>query len=249
MDIYQKTRELILNTLFPIACLNCDRDGIWLCPECLEKIHIHNFQICPRCEKIITEQGKICPNCQKYVRKNPFYLNNLVSATKYKDNNISRLIKLLKYNFLADLSLPLGEILRRGIVKSDLPLPDFIVPVPLHPRRLRWRGFNQAELLAKYLSSHLAPGFEIPLLQQLLQRKRYTPPQAEVKKFSERKLNLQNVFSISPELSAKIKNKKILLVDDIATTATTLLECAKVLKNNGAKKVSAAVIARQEFEK
>lgn len=238
-----------MDILFPISCLSCGQDDFWLCPECLKKIAILNFQVCPRCERMIIPQGKLCPNCKKQIKLEPFYLDALITATSYNENNLSKIIHIFKYNFIQDLSSPLGDILTQGILRSDLPLPDFIIPVPLHSRRLRWRGFNQAELLAKEISQRLTPGFDLPVLNKLLLRKKYASPQMKIRKYSERKINIQNSFSADPKFTEIIKNKRILLIDDIATTASTLSECAKVLRSSGAKKVFAAVIARQEIGK
>lgn len=249
LKYFLKIKQFTLDVLFPIVCLSCRKDDFWLCPECLEKIPILNFQICPKCEKIISEQGQLCQICKNRRKKEPFYLDALVSSVKYGENNVSKMIHLFKYNFIPDLSAPLGKILTKGLLKSDLPLPDFIAPVPLHPLRLRFRGFNQANLLAKEISRNLTPGFEIPVLSDLLIRKKHTQPQMKIKKYAERQKNIKNSFAINPAFLKKIKNKQILLIDDVATTSATLLECAKILKNNGAKKVFAGVIARQEFKK
>lgn len=249
MSCLSKIKKIILDTLFPIHCLSCSQNDVWLCRECLEKIPLLNFQVCPQCERIITDQGKLCLDCQRKNKTNHFHLEALLVATKYNENNISKLIHLYKYNFIQDLSAPLGKIVSQGILKNNLTLPDFIIPVPLHPRRLRWRGFNQSALLAKIVSKNLTPGFEIPILDGLLLRKKHNPPQMKIKKYADRKLNIQNSFIINPKLAKKIKNKKILLIDDIATTASTLLECARIIKENDAKKVFATVIARQEFKK
>jgi ComF family protein len=145
----------------------------------------------------------------------------------------------------------------KAFLDNGLPLPDLVVPIPLHKRRLRWRGFNQSELLANYISENLTPGMEIPVLNDILIRKKHTTPQMQVKKYSERKENIKDAFEIYPVKSAggsaekfkRIKNKNILLVDDVATTGATLNECAKTLKQSGAKKVFALVLARQEMSK
>jgi predicted amidophosphoribosyltransferase len=191
----------------------------------------------------------------------------------------------------------------KAFLDNELPLPDAIIPVPLHKRRERWRGFNQSELLADCISENLTPGMEIPVLNNVLIRTKHTTPQMKVKKYAERRKNIQGVFGInhkchselarlaeskrvegsnvipapafarinssgiqSPKLDSGspacrrgreagmtkynlLKNKKILLIDDIATTGATLNECARILKESGAKKVFAAVLARQEFRK
>lgn len=248
MFAYTKIKTFILDTLFPINCLACGQAGFWFCPDCLKKIPLLNFQVCPQCEKIITTYGQRCLDCKRYAPVEPFHLDALVATTNYNENKIAKLIHVYKYNFIQDLSAPLGKLLTQSILKSNLPLPDFIIPVPLHPRRLRWRGFNQAELLAEKVSQQLTPGFNLPILNKLLLRKKYTSPQMQIKKYLERKTNIQNSFVCNPIFLETIRNKRILLIDDIATTAATLRECAKILKKSGAQKVFAAVIARQEVK-
>lgn len=252
--MFDEIKKFALDTLFPISCLSCGQDGAWLCEECFEKISLLPFQVCPRCEKLITEKGQLCSFCKK---TDPT-LSALVAAAKYKDrsegkSNLSNFIHIFKYNFVEDLSVPLGRLLVKIILKNNLPLPDLIVPVPLHKRRLRWRGFNQSELLANYVGQNLTPGFPIPVFPDLIRRKKYTAPQMKIGKYAERRKNIQEMFEINKKFYNReypgdfLRNKKILLIDDICTTGATIFECAKVLKQNGAKKVFAAVIARQEF--
>jgi ComF family protein len=249
--IFENVKTFILDTLFPIHCLICKKSQEWVCQECLRKISILNEQVCPYCEKNISPFGKICPNCkEKFLnKKNDTYLDALIVSTNYKKNNISRLIHHYKYNFVTDLKIPLAQIIIEAITKNNLPLPDIIIPVPLHMRRLRWRGFNQSELLAEEISRNLTPGFLIPILKNILLRRRFTIPQMKIKNYQERKNNLENAFIINSQLYSNetLENKSILLIDDVATTGSTINECAKILKENGAKKVFGAVIARQEL--
>ncbi len=245
-------KNFILDTLFPISCLSCGVRDAWLCPECFNQIGILTMQVCPYCEKAETPAGAICPRCKaRAIEKNsPLALNNLIVATRYTRNNLARLVHVFKYNFVPDLGVPLARLVAQAILENHLPLPDFIVSVPLHPRRLRWRGFNQAAILAAYLAENLSPGLTIPVLDATVIRRIFTPPQMTIKNYAARKKNMQNSFSLGKKYSLEeniIKNKKILLIDDIATTGSTLLECAKVLKAAGAKKVFASVIARQEM--
>jgi ComF family protein len=206
------------------------------------------MQVCPQCEKIFTDKGQRCDYC----RKDRASLDNLIVATHYNEHNLSKLVHLYKYNFAENLHLPLGRLLVNILLKNNLPLPDFIVPVPLHPRRLRWRGFNQAELLANFVAQNLTPGFPIPVVTDLLQRQKYTPPQMQIGKYDDRRKNMLEAFTINKKSNhfgqlQHSNNYSFLLIDDIATTGSTLFECAKILKQNGAKKVLGAVIARQEF--
>jgi ComF family protein len=243
-----------LDVLFPISCLSCGVDDIWLCENCLRKMQVFLFQVCPKCERFIIESGKLCQTCKRATLKNKdFFLDALVVAAKYKENDLSRIVHFYKYNLVQDLHIPLGRIMTKSFLDSDLPLPDLIVPVPLHPRRLRWRGFNQSELLANYISENLTPGLEIPVLNNVLFRKKNTTPQMKVRKYSERKENISDAFGINAQTAdAKmdiLKSKTILLIDDVATTGATLNECAKMLKQSGAKKVFGIVLARQEIKR
>jgi competence protein ComFC len=246
-------KKFVLDTLFPVSCLSCDQSNIWLCQKCSRKIANLSAQVCPYCEKIDTPIGAICPKCKlkSLKREASFPLDNLIVATSYTQNNIAHLVHTFKYNFVSDLGFPLSELMRKALLDNHLPLPDFILGVPLHPRRLRWRGFNQAEILARHLSTSLSPGLPIPIINNLIIRKKFTQPQMKIKNYQTRKNNMQNSFSLSDSsLKEKesVRNKKILLVDDISTTGSTMMECAKVLKNAGAEKVYGAVIARQEMK-
>lgn len=238
--IFRKVHIFALNILFPIKCVSCAKEGDWLCENCFAKIKFLDEHICGVCEKMITPDGRTCQSCRKKSS-----ISGLIVATSYKNNLIAHLVHLYKYRFVSDLHKELGEILAKALQKTDVPLPDIIVPVPLHYRRLRWRGFNQSLLLARYLSANLLPQFEIPL-KECLVRNRYTPPQMKIKNYHSRQQNLADAFSITePE---EVKNKTVLLVDDIATTGSTIFECAKVLRKAGAKEVFAIVIARQEMK-
>ena len=240
--IFSAMHSFILDTLFPIRCISCRKYGEWLCEKCLKNIKLISEHSCPRCEKVSTNSGTTCLDC-----RDNFSLDGLVSAASYHDDTVSGAVHFFKYRFVEDLAAPLAELMARSYVDSNNSLPDMIVPVPLHPRRLRWRGFNQAELLSKELSARLAPGINIPVENNLLSRKKYTRPQMKIKKYRDRIANMRNTFSSANDVS--LVNKHILLVDDIATTGTTLLECAKILKKLHARKVTALIIARQELKK
>lgn len=245
MKTLKKIHTFILDTLFPITCVRCNNADSWFCEKCLEDMKLLSFQVCPKCESVVTESGSTCRQC-----KTIFDLDALIIALKYKENNINRLVHLYKYRFIEELHIPLGKILTKTLSNSQLPIPNYIIPVPLHHWRQRWRGFNQSELLANYIGKNLTPGLEIPIIDNLLQRKKYTSPQMKIKKYSQRLHNLRDAFSLNPDIVKTdnfLNNKTILLVDDIATTGATLFECAKILKKNGAKKVFAIVIARQEI--
>ena len=238
-ETFKKINELILDILFPIYCISCKKEGIWLCEKCLSQIKTKDEHLCPVCEKVITPDGRTCLPC-----KNKHSLDGLVVATSYAQLPVASAVHLLKYRFISDLHVPLGDLLVNVFRKTDIPLPDIIIPVPLHQRRLRWRGFNQSSLLAKHFATNLLPATTLLINENILIRNRHTKAQKEIKDHASRLANIQDAFSAAPNIN--IKNKTILLVDDIATTGSTIFECAKVLKNVEAREVFAIVIARQE---
>jgi len=236
-----------LDTIFPIYCLGCHQEGFWLCAECFSQIEILSFQVCPRCEKLIIEGGKLCQRCQRLSRENKdFPLEALVVSSQYATAIIAKMIHLFKYNFIEDLQIPLGKIMVAAFINHQIPLPDILIPVPLHSRKLRARGFNQSELLADFLGENLAPGMMLPIIKDALKRKNVALSQMKIKNYQARQKNIQGAFIVLKP--AEIRRKNILLVDDVATTGATLLECARTLKAAGARKVSAIVVARQTFK-
>jgi ComF family protein len=133
---------------------------------------------------------------------------------------------------------PLVELLEVAYSGWGLPPPDLIVPVPLHPRRLRERGFNQSGLLA----GEFARRIKAPVSYDALRRKSQTLPQTRLNR-EERLRNVKGAFEISD--AGKVRGRRILLVDDVFTTGTTLSECARTLKRKGgASEVHALTVTR-----
>lgn len=241
-----KARDFLFDIIFPKSCIGCGVEGIWLCEPCLEKIRERPSQSCLECKKT-NNFGDICPACQKNYR-----LTGVLVAGNYNNSLISKAIKLYKYDFIEDLGSILGNYLadeldqamKHAVLIDDKMSrwPEFInnrndlvvIPVPLHPQRLRWRGFNQAASLAEVVCARLAlaRGHE-------LQRVRYRKPQAKLKRI-DRLYNLRESFDWQ---NANLSGKNIILVDDVVTTGSTLNECAKVLKMNGAHMVWGLVLA------
>jgi competence protein ComFC len=232
----------VLDTLFPISCLRCGAENVWLCPECLATIEINSHQLCPVCEKTVTVSGTICLHCKENKKS---WLDGLLVASTYDNPLLKNIIHSFKYRFISDLFDPLAKIMLQSLIKSDFTIPHLIIPVPLHKRKLRYRGFNQSLLLANAISGNLTPPIRIEVAD-MLERKKYNQAQMEIKNYPERIQNVKNIFRLRQDFrKTLLKNKNVLLVDDIATTGATLQECAKILKENGAKKVFAVVAARQ----
>jgi len=236
MDFVEIKRQL-LNFLFPIECSVCGKEDVWLCHDCLLKLALTRTQSCFFCEKI-NDSGATCSHCAADHR-----LDGVFVCADYANPTIASLIKKLKYSFARELSEVLAAIAHRywlelaadsGLKKID-PSGLIIVPIPLHKKRYNWRGFNQAELIAKSLADRLG----IPC-QNLLQRIRHNTPQAKLSG-PERRQNLHGCFAVREN---NLRGKKILLIDDVATTGSTLIEAAEVLKAAGARQVWALVIAK-----
>ncbi len=240
-SLLRKTGVYILDILFPLRCLGCQTKGAWICTRCLSRIPQRLEQRCPTCLRRITPAGERCFQCRDTTLS---ALDGIFVASYYQNSLLPHAIHTWKYRFIPDLALPLGQFLTITLQSSSLLLPDAIIPVPLHRRRLRFRGFNQSALLAQILSQTLTPGLEIPMYTDMLVRTRYTRPQMKTESRAERLVNLRNAFSAQQATAHLIKGKSLWLVDDVATTGTTLEECATLLKQHGATSVFGIVLAR-----
>lgn len=239
MNIFKKLIQLLLDTVFPVACLGCGREGQWLCSACLKKILLNRDLTCPLCHA--PTHGATCWQC-----KSSTPLDGLLIAAAYENQLIQTLVHTLKYQCIQEVAGVLGNMLANFVQTFDrkyqpailhCPSEVILTPVPLHKKRLLERGFNQSELLAKAFNQY----YNFSLQPNLLKRQRYTEAQAQLKK-REREDNLREAFSLGPPFN--LSNKTVIIVDDVATTLTTLNECAKVLKQARCKKVWGLVIAR-----
>lgn len=227
----------ILDLLFPKKCLGCGKIGEYFCSQCLNFTSVTNGEICPVCERPAIG-GLTHPGCQS-----PGSLDGLTSIFAYK-GLVKRAIVKLKYRFVSDLAKDLIELFL-SFCGEDKTFSQFcqkkgvfFVPVPLHPRRKRWRGFSQTNLLGKMISENLGLSF----LPDLLQRVKNTRPQVELKE-KDRKENIKNAFGFSPNILIS-QYPNILLFDDVWTTGATLKEAGRTLKKAGAKKVWGLTLAR-----
>ncbi|MBU0598006.1 hypothetical protein KKF61_03335 [Patescibacteria group bacterium] len=237
--IINKIKKVILDLIFPISCLGCGLEDTWLCATCLKKIPINEHLICPICHK--KNNGSFCTKCSKSQS-----LDGLMVAAPYENNLIQDCIQTLKYKFIKELSSPLSEILARYLRTIDKKYKQPILTnysqtvltiVPLHTKRLRERNFNQAELIGQSIKNE----FKFNYIPSLLTRQHYTQAQASLSR-RDRLKNLNQAFSMPKSLDLSQKN--VIIIDDVATTLTTLNECAKVLKQNGCLCVWGLVIAR-----
>jgi ComF family protein len=229
-------KEWFLNLLFPRSCLGCQREGSYLCQDCLATLEISEYQYC-LCKKPkrLALAGK-CRSC--YQKK----LNGLYFATSYQNKFLQKLIHHFKYDpYVKELSGSLASLIIAHFQLSSK-IPQFgqdwiLIPVPLSRKKERRRGFNQAKEIAQELSSRL----NLPLIDGVLLKFKETPAQVDLEEKA-RMENPRGAFLVKN--SEKIKNKKILLVDDVYTTGATIEECARVLKEAGAKDVWGVAVAR-----
>lgn len=232
-----KILSWVLDLFFPKVCVGCGEFGEYLCDNCAKKIVFLSFQICPNCE-MKSVNGKLCRNCL-----NKRYFDQVIACTSYKQNpSVRKLILKFKYKFSREISDILGKILASQL-KLFLRVPPnekiLVVPIPIHKVKLRKRGFNQAELLAKIVAKNFRKfSFCNCLLCHDLRIS-----QAKLNG-ADRISNLKNSISVLPSSSKSLNNKFVLLVDDVVTTGSTLNECSKALKNAGARVVCAVVVAR-----
>jgi len=183
--------------------------------------------------------GAVHPLCNKR-----YSLDGLWSLGVYKDS-LRSAIQKLKYRFVADTAEELVDLMVNywakytpqffEEIKREGPEKWVIVPVPLHPKRQRFRGFNQSALLGKILALKMGLRYE-----EVLKRIKYTKPQVGLKGW-ERKKNISGSFSLT---KSSVLGPNVLLFDDVWTTGSTLKECCYVLKRGGAKKVWAITLAR-----
>ncbi len=218
-----RIKDFFLDIFFPKFCFSCKKEGKYLCEDCKATLEISEIQ---------------CPKCQS--KK----LNGLYFALPYKSPLIKELIKKFKYepfvkelgNTLAFLILDHFLLIEKDFQKD---FADFlIIPVPLDKSREKWRGFNQATEIGKRLSKYL----NIPLQESVLIKIKKTAPQTNLDK-KEREKNVKGAFLIKN--GEFLKRRKILLIDDVYTTGSTMEECAKVLKKAGAEEVWGVVVARE----
>ncbi len=226
--------------LYPPHCLACGRDtgnghAGGLCMECRDSISFICGPACARCSSPVGHHARTggCPHC---TRKN-FAFTGAAAAGRY-DGLLRELVLQLKYGHRPVLARPLGALMAARVRGGDAAGMDLVVPVPLHRKKFRERGFNQAELLARRVASRL----HLALRNDVLLRTKDTQAQTGLDRSSRRK-NVEKAFAVRN--GADIRGARILLVDDVMTTGSTLSECASALKRAGASKVEVLVAARE----
>ncbi len=220
----------LLELIFPTRCLDCGQSGRFWCESCQEAVLLVKTDRCPGCQKI-SPGARLCRKCRKTGS-----LGRLIVASYYDEGSIKKSIHRFKYLGDRRLVEPLAKILSDKLLTSRPSRRTILTSVPLHWRRLKSRGFNQAELLARAVGKKLDLEY-----REILSRRFNRPAQIRLKA-KERRLNVEGVFQIRPE--ARIVGRTVVLIDDVATTGATLESAARVLREAGARSVIALVLAR-----
>ena len=231
----------IADMLFPPTCPACGTVLIHdtehpFCRECLSTIHVTSTPLCTSCGLPFTApegSNHLCEEC--ILSPPPFSIAR--SLGKYEAALLDT-IHLFKYHGKISVGEDLGRMMATASYDS-LVIQDYslIIPVPLHPKRLRERGFNQSLILARQISNM----FSIPLDFTTLRRTVRTQAQVNLSR-QERSANVRGAFAVTDR--SRIEDKKILLIDDVYTTGSTVKECSRLLEKNGAEEVAVLTMAR-----
>jgi ComF family protein len=235
--------DKLLDLFFPKFCLGCRKEGTFLCDDCRALLDIaeHNYCLCESHPLRLPKDAKT-GKCNRCSDKK---LAGLYFALSYKEKQLAKkLIYQFKYApYLKDLAKTLASIIIEHLVLSGKNTEEIwqnsvLVAVPIDNKKLKTRGYNQSEELAKELSKFL----KIPAILGNLVKIKSTKPQMESSR-EERLANLENAFAIkNPE---EFSGKKVFIVDDVYTTGSTMSECAKIIRKAGAKSVWGICIARE----
>lgn len=211
----------LTSLVFPIHCLSCEKEGDWLCGECLSLFSTNSKLRCAICAK--AAKNGICNICQEKTK-----IDGIVSLFSYKGDGPKRLIRSMKYGGKTDIAAFIAKKFSRKILRQ---LPENFVAtfVPADPKRLGERGFNQSELLAGKIS-----GESVAVFRKI----RSSPAQASLSK-ADRQRNLRKAFSMKISTAPET----MVIFDDVITTGSTISELAKIAKRKGTREVWAAVIA------
>lgn len=242
MVIVKSLLSKIVNFIFPPQCIICksiidNEDG--LCPVCINDI---NFITDPKCEycgypfefKTDNKFSVKLSICAKCLNNKPKF-DKALSVVHYNDAS-KKIILPFKHADKTNYAKIMGNMMANTIAPFVAKM-DFIIPVPIHLKRMIKRKYNQSALLASHISKRL----DIPVLYNVLVRSHFKYSQGKLS-FDDRKANVLNAFDIKNPY--KIKGKNILLVDDVMTTGATLNECARILKNFDARRVYVITFAR-----
>jgi ComF family protein len=238
VSVLQEWLKGAKDLIFPRSCLACSAYPLaaarGICNECLQDVSLIKTPLCRVCGREMPDSTAGDHSCGSCLRKKPPYSS--ARGIAHYQEPLASLLHSLKYQGDTTVVPALQEI----IALSAPAKPDEdvrIVPVPLHIHRLRQRGFNQAQLLAQLFF----PETKNLILTDTLQRIRHTDPQTGLDGIARRK-NMSKAFCV--QNGGQIRGRKVILVDDVYTTGTTVAECSRVLFAAGAREVHVLTLAR-----
>lgn len=230
-DLWRNLTASGLEFLFPARCVGCGRSGDLLCEACRATLQPLEPPFCDRCG-LPLNGGGLCRNCRTALPR----IAGIRSAYRF-EGAMRPAIHALKYKDVTALARPLARLL----VKTAEPLRpylDIAIAVPLHPRRLRARGYNQAALVLGELGRII----DLPCAENIVQRVRDTPSQVQAGSWEARRENMRGAFG---RQDPRVRGQRILLLDDVCTTGSTLIACADSLYAAGAASVRGLTLARE----
>jgi len=237
----------VVDWLYPPRCRACGgrihgRDGAYFCAPCEKHIQLVSHPLCKVCGRPFPDAGGEDHTCGVCLARAPHFVAARAWACypreELAEHPLRQVVQKFKYGRKVSLGKPLGRLMPRGC-RDFLGscAAELIIPVPLHPKRLRWRGFNQSVLLGRQVSR----AYSVQMDVFTLVRNRETAPQTQLTE-EERRKNVRGAFGLDPDKS--VKGKIVLLIDDVYTSGATLNECSRVLRRGGAKEVYALTLAR-----
>jgi ComF family protein len=224
-------KNTALDLFFPKRCVGCGREGSFICPSCLRTAKRILPPICPHCGRP-QPGGTLCPSCIS----RQFDIDGIRSPFRF-EGVIREAIHQLKYRNLRDISSILAGLMCSYLQRYPVP-GDILVPVPIHPKRLRERGYNQTVLLAKEIGKIA----KLEIAEDCLIRTKYTVSQAKTDSVQQRHKNVSGAFICR---DTSLLDRNVLLIDDVSTSGATINACARSLKASGAASVWGLVVARE----
>ena len=241
MDILFRAFNYFIDFIYPNVCLVCG-DKIILNYSRKINPHIDSTKFCcSKCKSQIVFAGnkyEVTADIISNYSLDNFAITNAISI--FKNTTVPPIINLiygLKYKGYTQIGIEYGEWLGKVLVSEKMIDYDYIAPIPIHPARKRERGYNQSDYIARGVNKIL----NIKIINDLLKRKKHTTSQTKLGQ-TERLKNMENVFAFNTKYN--ISSKKILLVDDVLTTGSTLNNCALTLLYNKAKQVDVATLLK-----
>jgi|YNPNPStandDraft_1061719.scaffolds.fasta_scaffold33403_3 ComF family protein len=232
--IFHQAGQGLLNLVFPPHCIICRSNGAWLCDACLEKFPRLGAEVCRKCGSPLGGTAPFCHSCAQ----NPLEIEGVRSAVLL-EGDARRAVHQLKYAGYSALAAPLARLMAQYWHTAPLPV-DVWAAVPLHVARQRERGYNQSYLLGHEFARLVG----LPAMSGTLRRVRATRAQVGLNA-AERRVNVQGAFAYCPSRDGRgVQGQRVLLIDDVCTTAATLEACAIALKEAGAVGVWGFTLAR-----